>query len=83
MHREERAFTVIFQVCSEFDDEYEGDDDGFAWFERFDRELKPRLIAAIFDTVRADPRFEAIVAPRGRDPDHAIEIEVKARRLAP
>jgi hypothetical protein len=81
MHREERVFSVIFTVSSEFDDDYQGDEDGFAWHARFEEELKPRLVAAIFDAVRADPSWDAIVAPRGRDPERAIEIELKNRRV--
>jgi hypothetical protein len=80
MHREEREFSVIFQLFSEFDDDYTGDDDGFAWHERFEQRLKPRLLAAIFDVLRSDPEWEALAAPRGRDPERALEISLQHKR---
>jgi hypothetical protein len=77
MHREERAFSIELNVCAEFAPDYEGDEDGFAWFEAFEQSLKPRLIAAVFEAIRADPRFRAIAAPRGRDPERALELDVQ------
>jgi hypothetical protein len=80
MHREEREFSVFFQVVAEFDEDYAGDDDGFAWHERFEQKLKPRLVSAIFDVLRSDPEWEAVAAPRGRDPDRALEIQIRHKR---
>jgi hypothetical protein len=82
MHREEREFSIIFHVSSEFDDDYTGDDDGFVWHERFEQKLKPRLVAAIFDVLRSDPDWEAVAAPRGRDPARAVEIAIRSKRDA-
>jgi len=76
MHREERDFSIVLNVSAEFADDYTGDDDGFVWHERFERDLKPRLVAAIFDVLRADPGWQAVAAPTGRDPDRAVEIAV-------
>ncbi len=77
MHREEREFSIVLNVSAEFDEDYAGDDDGFAWHERFERELKPRLVAAVFDVLRADPAWQAVAAPTGRDPERAVEIAVR------
>jgi len=77
MHREERQFSIELSVSAEFPAEYEGDEDGFAWFEHFDQGLKPRLVAAVFDALRADPNWRAVAAPRGRDPERAVEISVR------
>lgn len=76
MHREERPFSIELTVSAEFPDDYEGDDDGYSWFEAFEL-LKPRLIAALFDAVRSDPNWRVISAPRGRDPDRAVEFELQ------
>ena len=35
-YREERSFSIEVSLVAEFDDAYEGEEDGFAWFERFD-----------------------------------------------
>jgi hypothetical protein len=79
MHREERSFSIELHLVAEFDDAYEGDDDGYAWFERFERELKPALVRGVFEAVRGAPDWTAVAAPRGRDPGVAVEIEVRRR----
>lgn len=77
MHREERSFTIELSLVAEFDDEYQGEDDGYAWVERFERDVRPRLVRAVFDAVREAPGWTAVAAPRGRDPGRAVEIEVR------
>lgn len=76
MHREEREFSIVLHVAAEFEDDYAGDEDGFAWHEAFERGLKPRLLAAVFDALRSQPGWRAVSAPRGRDPERAIEIDL-------
>nr|PZN25792.1 MAG: hypothetical protein DIU78_09465 [Pseudomonadota bacterium] len=76
MHREERDFSIVLHVAAEFGDDYDGDEDGFAWFESFERELKPRLVAADFAVFPSVPPFAPWPAQRGRDPERALEIAV-------
>jgi hypothetical protein len=77
MHREERDFSILLHLYASFDDAYEGDDDGYAWFEKaFESDLKPALVRAVFDVLRQHPRFHAVAAPRGQDPDRAIEVDL-------
>ena len=76
-HREERDFQLTLHLSASFADDYEGDEDGFGWHDRFGRELRPKLVAAIFDVLRSDPRLRAVAAPRGRDPDRALDIDVE------
>ena len=75
-HREERTFTISLHLSAEFADDYAGDDDGFAWHERFQQALRPALVAAVHDALRRDPRFRAVSAPRGRDPETALDLDV-------
>jgi hypothetical protein len=75
-HREERTFTISLHLSAEFADDYTGDDDGFAWHERFQQTLRPALVAAVHDALRRDPRFRAVSAPRGRDPETALDLDV-------
>lgn len=82
MHREERDFSLIFQLCAEFDKDYTGERDGFAWHERFEQHVKPRLVAAILEVLRSDPEWEVRPAPRGRDPERALEFELKYKERA-
>lgn len=76
MHREEREFTIVVHVAAEFDDDYTGDQDGFAWHEDFEHEVRPRIVAAVFEALRSQPGWRAVAAPRGRDPGRALEIDV-------
>jgi len=75
-HREEKTFTISLHLSAEFDDDYAGDDDGFAWHERFQQTIRPALVAAVHDALRRDPRFRAVAAPRGRDPESAVDFDL-------
>jgi hypothetical protein len=75
-HREEKTFSITLHLSAEFSADYTGDDDGFAWHERFQRSVRPQLVAAVYDALRADPKFHAVAAPRGRDPEVALDLDV-------
>lgn len=77
LHREERSFSVDVSLIAEFDESYEGDEDGFAWYERFEALIKPKLVAAVTDALRSDARFALIAAPRGKDPERALELQLR------
>ena len=78
-HREERELTITLHLSARFGPDYQGDDDGYAWFADFERTLRPELERALFAALRAHPRFSAVPAPRGRDPESALEIDVSFR----
>jgi hypothetical protein len=75
-HREEKTFSITLHLSADFPDDYSGDDDGYAWHERFQQMLRPAVVSAVFDALRAAPRFTAVAAPRGRDPESALDLEV-------
>jgi len=77
VHREDGKFQVRIELVAEFDETYEGDDDGYVWLERWRAETRPRVLKAIFDALRADPSFEAIPVSRGAAPDEEAEIRVR------
>jgi hypothetical protein len=79
VHREEGSLTIRIDLSAEFGDDYEGDDDGNAWLEGFRTRVQPRVVRALFDALRSDPRFEAIPVSRGRSPDDNVEVEVRFR----
>lgn len=68
---------VRIGLSAEFGDDYEGDDDGFAWLEKWRAQVRRRLVRAVFEQLRADPAFDAIPISRGRDPEEEIEIAVR------
>ena len=75
-HREQKTFTITLHLSADFQDDYTGDEDGFVWHERFQQAVRPALIAALHDALRAEPRFHAVAAPRGRDPESALDLDV-------
>ena len=77
VHREDGSFSVRIDLSAEFTEDYEGDDDGFAWLEKWRSRVQPRLARAIFEQLRAEPGFTAIPVSRGRNPEDALEIEVR------
>ena len=79
LHREDGRFTIHIDLAAEFDDAYEGDDDGLAWLRRWQEEVRPKLARAVFDVLRDGGRFDAIPASRGGSPDENLEIDVRLR----
>ncbi len=77
VHREEARFVVRIELSAEFDEDYEGDDDGYAWLRRWQAHVQPRLLRAVFDQLRAEPGFDAIPVSRGKSPDEEVEIAVR------
>jgi len=75
-HREEKTFTISLHLSADFADDYAGDEDGFVWHERFQQAVRPALVAAVYDALRRDPRFRAVSAPRGRDPESALDLDL-------
>lgn len=77
VHREEGSFTVRIELSAEFAEDYEGDEDGNAWLERWRARVQPRLARAIFEQLRSEPGFSAVAASRGRNPEEELEIAVR------
>jgi hypothetical protein len=82
-HREEGAFTIRIELGAEFDESYEGDDDGYAWLRAWQEHVRPRLARAVFDVLRDNGKFDAIPASRGASPDQNLEIDVRLRLPRP
>ncbi len=76
MHREERDFSIVLHAVAEFGADYTGDEDGYAWHEDFEQRIKPKLVAAVLAALRAEPGWKVLSAPRGRDPERALELDV-------
>jgi len=78
-HIEEASLTIRIELRAEFEPEYEGEDDGRAWLERWRASVQPRVVRAVFDALRADPAYDVIPASRGRSPDENVDIDVRFR----
>jgi hypothetical protein len=77
VHREEGSFSVLVDLSAEFGEDYEGDEDGNAWLERWRATVRPRLTRAIFEQLRSEPGFSAHAVSRGKNPEDALEIAVQ------
>ncbi len=77
VHREHGQFIVRIELSAEFGEEYDGDDDGNAWLERWRAQVQPRVVRAVFEQLRSEPGFSAIPASRGKNPDDEVEIAVR------
>jgi hypothetical protein len=76
IHREQKTFTITLNLSADFAEDYTGEDDGFAWYERFQQAVRPQLVAAVYDVLRRHPRLRTVSAPRGRDPESALDLDV-------
>jgi hypothetical protein len=77
VYREEGRFVVGIDLSAEFGEDYEGDSDGYAWLEHWRAHVQPRLVRAVFEALRSEPAFEAISAPRGKNPEDELEVAVR------
>ena len=75
-HREQKTFSITLHLSAEFADDYQGGDDGFAWHERFQHAVRPAVVAAVYEALRNQSRFRAVSAPRGRNPESALDLDV-------
>jgi hypothetical protein len=69
---EERDFTLRFDLRCTFEEDYDGDLDGYAWLREFQDRIVPRLTEAAVRTIRAHPGWAVRPGNRGR----AVEDEV-------
>jgi hypothetical protein len=71
-HVEEKEFTLRLQVRCVFPEEYEGDADGYAWWEEF-----PSVAAEIVSAagrIAATRGFTVRAANRGRPADEEVSL---------
>lgn len=76
MHKETSTFTIHVELSAEFDENYEGDNDGYAWLERFRSRVQPQLLRAAYEAIRAEAGFQAVPTSRGHSPDEHATIAV-------
>jgi hypothetical protein len=77
VHREEGTFSIRIELSAEFGEEYEGDEDGYAWLERWRTRVQPLVARAVFERLRAEPGFSAVPVSRGKNPDEELEIALR------
>jgi hypothetical protein len=74
---EERSFVLRFALEARFPDDYEGERDGMAWYEDWERALKPKVLRAVLQTLTQEPGWRVHARNRGADSEREIELVVE------
>ncbi len=77
VHHERGSFVVRIELSAEFRQDYEGDDDGYAWLEHWRAHVRPRVARAVLAQLRAEDGFDAFPVSRGKNPEEELEIAVR------
>jgi hypothetical protein len=80
-HVEDTSWVLRIEASATFAEDYDGDEDGFAWRERFRSEVLPRLATAVLRELAALPGWRARPAARGLPGDD--ELLIKVERVLP
>ena len=64
-HREEATWTIRIEASAEFDENYDGDLDGFAWREKQFRELQNRAVGAVLSALSGTAGWRVRTGYRG------------------
>lgn len=74
MFQEEKTFRVRFSLEARFPEDYEGEEDNYAWLQEWESRIKPDLLKLVFDSLRRHPSWTAHVRNRGLSPADEVEI---------
>lgn len=75
-YREETSWTIRLEVEASFPEDYDGDDDGYVWRERFRREVQPAVATAVFRQLQALEGWKVRPANRGLPPTDELLIHL-------
>ena len=76
MYQEEKSFVVRFNLEATFSEDYEGDEDAYAWLHDWETRVKPDVMKSIFTSLRKFPSWSAHVRNRGMASTEEIEISL-------
>jgi hypothetical protein len=74
MFQEDKSFKLRFSLEAVFPEEYEGDEDNYAWVQDWEKRLKPELLRVIFEHLRRSSSWAVHVRNRGIPPEDEIEV---------
>ncbi len=73
---EDKEFTIRLQLRAGFNDDYQGELDGYEWHRHFSETLRPKLIKALFDTLAAEKEWKVTPVSRGTASDEMLELRL-------
>lgn len=77
MFREEKSFVLRFSLEAQFPEEYEGAEDEYVWLKRWEGQIKPEILKAVFTLLRRHPDLKAHVRNRGLSAEEEVEIVIE------
>ena len=74
---EEKTFEIRVRFRMSFPEGYEGEDDGYVWWEHFDATTRTKLTRAVLEALASEPGCRVTPVSRGQAQDEAYEILVE------
>lgn len=74
MIQEDKTFTLRFSLEATFPDDYEGEEDEYAWLADWETHVKPQLLKILFESIRESRTWKAHVRNRGKSPLDEVEV---------
>ena len=66
-----------FSLEARFPEDYEGEDDDYAWLKRWEGQIKPEILKSIFALLRRHPDLKAHIRNRGISAEDEVEIVIE------
>ncbi len=64
-YREETTWTIRLEAITRYSDDYDGEEDGFVWRERFHKEIQPLIAASVFRALTSLEGWKVRTGNRG------------------
>ena len=71
---EDKTFTLRFSLEVRFPDDYDGEEDGYAWLKEWEAEMKPELLKTVRSVLRRHADWVIHVRNRGKSQEDEIEF---------
>ena len=77
MFEEEKTFVLRFNLVAGFPEDYDGDEDEYAWLHDRETRIKPELLKTVVTSLRAHPSWSVHVRNRGMAATDEVEVALE------
>ena len=77
VHREETTWAIRIEASAEFDEDYQGELDGYLWRDELFREVQARVTAAVLRELGATPGWRVRTGNRGLPSTDEVIVHLK------
>jgi hypothetical protein len=74
---EEKEIEIRIRFRAAFAEGYQGDDDGYEWWEKIEAPLRARLQRALIEALATQPGYRVTPVSRGAQHDAVYEVLVE------